>query len=145
MFQFDCTNTIREQLLENVTVIMDLAEAVSGPPPRPALPSLALHGLALLSRQDCPTPGWPCRRGQRCRVALGSLSDKCVTRHLSLRGGKQIVLMVCSGLHHVSWGDAAWLAGLALQPAQLCLAHSCGPSNRHRICTLLAGLPVDQV
>jgi len=30
VFQFDCTNTIREQLLQNVTVTMDLAEAVGG-------------------------------------------------------------------------------------------------------------------
>lgn len=26
--QFDCTNTIKEQVLENVTVVMDLADAV---------------------------------------------------------------------------------------------------------------------
>ncbi len=30
VFQFDCTNTIQEQVLENVTVVMDLADAVGG-------------------------------------------------------------------------------------------------------------------
>ena len=29
VFQFDCTNTISEQILDNVNVVMDLAEAVS--------------------------------------------------------------------------------------------------------------------
>jgi coatomer protein complex subunit gamma len=30
VFQFDCTNTIQEQVLENVTVNVDLADAVGG-------------------------------------------------------------------------------------------------------------------
>lgn len=29
VFQFNCTNTIAEQILESVTVLMDMAEAVS--------------------------------------------------------------------------------------------------------------------
>jgi hypothetical protein len=29
LFQFNCTNTVPEQILENVSVLMDLAEAVS--------------------------------------------------------------------------------------------------------------------
>jgi hypothetical protein len=30
VLQFDCTNTIAEQCLENVSVMLDLADAVSG-------------------------------------------------------------------------------------------------------------------
>lgn len=30
VFQFNCTNTVREQVLEDVSVTMDLADAVSG-------------------------------------------------------------------------------------------------------------------
>ncbi len=46
VFQFDCTNTIQEQVLESATVVMDLADAVGGHAGWPAgvLACLCLHG-----------------------------------------------------------------------------------------------------
>ncbi len=50
VLQYDCTNTIQEQVLENCTVVVDLAEAVSVGP--------AEHACAALTR--VPPCGWVC-------------------------------------------------------------------------------------
>lgn len=55
VFQFNCTNTVREQVLEDVSVTVDLADAVSTLP--------VWHGCWLLAVADKATT-------HRCRCCL---------------------------------------------------------------------------
>lgn len=53
LLQFNCSNTVQEQVLENVSVNVDLAEAVRSPLTGPPAP--------LRNRRLCPVPchAWP--------------------------------------------------------------------------------------
>ncbi len=57
VFQFLCTNTVKEQVLEDVSVTMDLSEAVSGSVPAEAT-GCALCRMIPPSWALCWPAGW---------------------------------------------------------------------------------------
>ena len=52
LLQFDCTNTVAEQVLENVSVLVDLAEAVRAPQHLLVLPAGRSHLAGCTRKRD---------------------------------------------------------------------------------------------